>query len=119
MRNSAYEDRSRRLPTLGDVLQHPVVSNVVRLFLIVILALGGYIWKADMAHLNRALEDIRAGVDENIRRQWVEIRGVRRDISEVQKDVYPILYRTNELLYELARERTARPEADGAAPRPR
>lgn len=115
MRNSAFEARNGRGPGLSDVLQHPVFSNVVRLFLIVILGLGGYIWKTEMEHLNSALQDIKAGVHESIERQWGEIAGVRRDVSQLNQDVYRILHRTNELLSELARREARRGMAGGAA----
>ena len=109
MRNSAYEGRNGRVPSLADVLQNPVFSNVVRLFLIVICALAGYIWTTEMQHVNRSLQDIKASVNENIQRQWTEVNGVRRDVTQLNQDVYTILYRTNELLYELA----SRPERTG------
>ena len=103
MRNSAFEGRSGRVPSLADVLQNPVFTNVVRLFLIVVLSLGGYIWKSEMNHVNRALDDIRASVHDSIERQWGEINDVRRDVSQMNQQLYGILYRTNELLFELAR----------------
>jgi hypothetical protein len=113
MRNSAFEGRSGRVPNLADVLQNPVFTNVVRLFLIVIFGLGGYIWKSEMNHVNKALEDIKGGVHESIARQWSEIYGVRQEVTQMNQDLYRILYRTNELLYDLARS------ADGrAGPRP-
>ena len=103
MRNSAFEGRNGRVPSLADVLQNPVFTNVVRLFLIVVLSLGGYIWKTEMDHVNRALQDIKAGVHDSIGRQWSEINGVRRDVAQLNQDLYRILYRTNELLLDLAR----------------
>jgi hypothetical protein len=111
MRNGAYEAKPGRVPSLSDVLQNPVVTNLVRLFLIVILSLGGYIWKTEMDHVNHELDDIKSGVRDSIGRQWTEINGVRRDVSQMNADLYRILYRTNELLYELARP-------TGGAPRP-
>jgi len=103
MRNSVFEGRNGRVPSLADVLQNPVFTNVVRLFLIVVLSLGGYIWKTEMDHVNRALQDIKASVHESIGRQWSEINGVRQDVSQMNQDLYRILYRTNELLFDLAR----------------
>jgi hypothetical protein len=103
MRNSAYEARNGRVPSLAEVLQNPLFTNAVRLFLIVVLALGGYIWKTEMDHVDKALEDIKASVHDSIGRQWSEIYGVRRDVSQMNQDLYRILYRTNELLYDLAR----------------
>jgi hypothetical protein len=105
MRNSAFEPRDRHVPSLAEVLQNPVFTNVVRLFLIVILSLGGYIWKTEMDHVNKALEDIKGSVNESIGRQWNEINGVRQDVSQLNQDLYGILFRTNELLTELARTR--------------
>ena len=114
MRNSASEGRNGRVPNLEDVLQNPVFTNVVRLFLIVVLSLGGYIWKSEMNHVNRALDDIKSSVHDSIDRQWSEINGVRRDVSQMNEDLYRILYRTNELLSDLARagdDPAARPSA--------
>ena len=112
MRNSAYEARNGRVPNLVDVLQHPVVTNLVRLSLIVIFSLAGYIWKTEMDHVNRSLEDIEAGVRVSIDRQWGEINGVRLEVSRMNGDVYRILNRTNTLLYELVRP----PDGDGRRP---
>jgi hypothetical protein len=109
MRNSAFEARDGRVPGLADVLQNPVFTNVVRLLLIVILSLGGYIWKTEMNHVNRALEDIKAGVNESLGRQWRDIHDVRQEVSQMNQELYGILYRTNELLSELARPADARP----------
>jgi len=103
MRNSAYEGRNGRVPSLADILQNPVFNTVVRLFLIVIFSLGGYIWKTEMDHVNRSLEDIKSSVHDSIERQWSEIYGVRRDVSQMNQDLYRVLYRSNELLMELAR----------------
>ena len=103
LRDPAYEARNGRVPALADVLQHPVLTNLVRLFLIAIFSLGGYIWKTEMDHVNKALEDIKGSMHESIGRQWTEINGVRRDVSQLNQDLYRILYRTNALLAELVR----------------
>jgi hypothetical protein len=50
-------------------------------------------------------------VDTNIERQWGEIHAVRREVSQLNQDLYRVLYRTNELLYELVRV----PDAPGRA----
>lgn len=104
MRNSAFEAQGGRMPSAGDLLQNPIFSNVVRLLMIVIIGLGGYLWKTEMDHVNKALAAIQAGVDTNIERQWGEIHAVRREVSQLNQDLYRVLYRTNELLYELVRE---------------
>ena len=120
MRNSAFEGRNGRVPSLADVLQNPVFTNVVRLFLIVVLSLGGYIWKTEMNHVNRALDDIKSSVHDSNARQWSEINDVRRDMSQMNEDLYGILYRTNELLFDLARsgdDPAARPSARAAGRR--
>jgi hypothetical protein len=109
MRNSAFEAREGRGPSLGDVLQNPVFANLVRLFLVLIFALGGYIWKTEMAHVNKALDDIKTSVSESQQRQWSEVHDMRRQVSQLNQDVLQILYRSNELLSELARERSKRP----------
>lgn len=110
MRNSAYEARNGRGASLADVLQNPLVANLVRLFLIVIFSLGGYIWKIEMDHVNKSLDEIRSSVHENINRQWVEINGVHQEVSQMNEDLYRILFRTNQMLYELVRP------PDGSAP---
>lgn len=116
MRNSAYEARTGRTASLAEVLQNPVVTNLVRLLLIVIFSLAGYIWKIEMDHVNKALEEIRSSVHENIDRQWVEINGMRQEVSQMNESLYRILYRTNELLYGLAHApQQAQPPGAGAS----
>lgn len=111
MRNSAYEAPNGRGASLADVLQNPLVTNLVRLFLIIIFSLGGYIWKTEMDHVNKALEDIRSSVHESINRQWAEINGVHQEVSQMNEDLYRILYRTNDLLYDLARPQEDPPQS--------
>ncbi len=84
---------------------------MVRLFLVVILALGGYIWKAEMDRVNQALAEIKASVQENNRRQWAEIRAIQQEVSRVNGQVTGILHRTNLMLVDVLERVT------GEAPR--
>lgn len=107
MKNSAFPIPLRKTIGLGDLLENPVFSNIVRLFIIVILTLGGYIWKTEMDHVNKALEEIKASVNENVRRQWREVNQIKREVSLVNREVGQILLRTNQMLFEILKDRSA------------
>ena len=100
---------TRKSITLADLLENPMFSNIVRLFIIVILTLGGYIWKTEMDHVNKALEDIKGSVNENVRRQWREVNQIKREVSQVNLEVGQILLRTNQMLFDILEARTANP----------
>ncbi len=112
MKNSAFSIPShkssiRKSIALADLLENPVFSNIIRLFIIVILTLGGYIWKTEMNHVNKALEEIKASVIENVGRQWREVNQIKREVSLVNREVGRILLRTNQMLFELLKDRSA------------
>jgi hypothetical protein len=93
---------------LSSLLSNPVFANVVRVFIFVVLALGGYIWKAEIDHVNAALLDLRQQVQVSLNRQWDETREVRQDVTQVQQQLQQVLLRNNEALLKLLEPRTAR-----------
>ena len=95
-------------------MDNPALANIVRLFLVVILGLGGYIWKTEMDHVNTALADIKSSVNANIRRQWEEVNAVKKEIWQVNREVNRILYRTNEMLLGLLESRPLPPRRNGS-----
>ncbi len=47
MKNSLYGVKNSRIGTVAETLDNPLFTNMIRLFLIVVLSLGGYIWKTE------------------------------------------------------------------------
>lgn len=107
MRGGAYLPRPSRGKNFADLLENPYFVNAIRLFLVVMLGLGGAIWKAEMNHLNQALTDIKASFSENNRRQWAEVAGIREEVAQVNGELRSILHRTNQMLLHALERRSA------------
>ena len=101
MRSSAFVSAPPRNKGLPDLFDNPYFVNAVRLFVVIILALGGYIWKTEMDHLNSALDEIKRSVSESNRRQWEETSELRSMVSEINTEVGRFLYQTNQMLFEV------------------
>ncbi|MDH4248481.1 MAG: hypothetical protein OEW39_11780 [Deltaproteobacteria bacterium] len=121
MRNSAFTAEPRRATGWNELLEHPRFSLVARVFLGVVLALAGYIWQAEMAHIRNSLESLKADLAETSRRQWVESGELKLELSRLNGEVTRLLEHTNQVLVRVL-ERT--PEASrplrhgGKAPTP-
>jgi hypothetical protein len=107
MKNGAFGMGNGRGRGLIELLENPVFTNVARLFIIVILSLVGTLWKTEMNHVNQALAEIKSSVDENIRRQWAEVNAVKKEVADMNRDVNLILYRSNEMLFDVLKSITA------------
>jgi len=105
MRNSAFSIEPRRRINLIDLIENPLFSNMIRGFLLVVLGLGGYIWKVEMAHLNQTLSTIRAELAESNRRQWAETTQIKQEVGRLGGEVNRVLEHTNQLLFEALQKR--------------
>ena len=83
---------------LGMALEHPALANLIRLCLVVIVALGGYLWKTEMAHIERTLSEIRQRVVENDARQWRETNAIRGEVSRLGSEMHRAALETQRLL---------------------
>lgn len=111
MRNNAFPVDKRRHGTLLELLDNPLFATLARLFLAVVLGLGAYIWQAELARVNTALEEVRSTVKANHQRQWVEMQALRGEMTQVSREVQRTLQRTNLLLFKLAQGERGRPPA--------
>jgi hypothetical protein len=116
VKNSAFESRGQRVPALSELLENPVFSNVVRLFIIVILSLAGLVWKTEMDHVGKTLDDIKASVNESNRRQWQEVQSIKQEINQVNREVNQVLGRTNEMLFQILERRPGTPDGRDRPP---
>ena len=108
MRSSAFVSGPPKSKGLPDLFENPYFVNAVRLFVVIILALGGYIWKTEMDHLNSGLDEIKRSVSESNRRQWEETSELRSMVSEINTEVGRFLYQTNQVLFEVLNSLEAR-----------
>lgn len=113
MRNSAYEKPSGRRSGLAELLENPLFTNAVRLFIAVVLALGGYIWQSELSHLHQAVEHLRGRTRADLQRQHEELRAVKQELWQLNRDLNRTLYRTNRNLTAVLKRLEAR---EGARP---
>jgi len=78
---------SPRHPQLLELLQNQAFISIVRLFLLAVLSLAGYIWSAEVSHINRALDIIRSSQSEGARRQWEEVSSLREEVSGLKGEL--------------------------------
>lgn len=116
LRNSVYGFRESRPATVLDLLLHPLFTNVVRLLLVVILSLGAYIWKVELAHLNRSLVEIKRSVDETLGRQQRELDSLKAQVLQTNAQVDTMLLRTNERLLGMLNVGKSERAADAIPP---
>jgi hypothetical protein len=94
---------------LRTLLTNPMFANLARAFLLVVLTLGGYIWKTEITHLNGSVQELQHQMEINLNRQWEQMNDVRRDVTQVQHDMQTVLLRTNDHLLKLLAERNGAP----------
>ena len=135
MRNPPFPQYPGKTGTLRELLENPVFANIVRAFLLLLLSLGVYIWKTELAHVTDALGEIKISVNASLAQQREELKALREEMAGTNREMDRVLLRTlpvenpHELAYLYsegpwqgnisARERTATSRSAGSARRTR